>query len=197
MALNINKLYVEFDSRGVPNVQCAGYLRQGSKGVDQILVKFKGYEDNLSLVAVFNGERADGESCETGLLMKLQQQDDGSFWYTYTFGEYEPESHPFSWWTAKPGFINLNIMLMDDEQTYVNGLTKIGVEETYGFDDDVAKEFQVISGIYEEMAKRATTEYVNRYAIQPLTEHDANANAHPLLRAETRKRVKQDFSEYV
>ena len=65
--MEIRRHEVVFNENGEPDIFKAGVIRQGSKNVDMLSVRFENYND-MELVAVVGGERFDGEKVPSGLL---------------------------------------------------------------------------------------------------------------------------------
>ena len=165
--LEIKKHHVRFDTNGNPDVQVAGYIRQGNKNVDSLYVHFENYNDP-SLVAIIKGERGDGEVCSSRLLMHPTVLNGNEVWYYFTFGEQENEENAYSWFTVVGGEpLNITIVLMGDNTVYANGTVKVGVEDTAGVIlDDVSNKFDPIDEVLLQLANRPTYEYLKELIVK-------------------------------
>ena len=80
---------VVFNSSGVPDNYLVGTIRQGTKNVDQLSMRFEDY-NNEDLVVLIKATRGDGELAPTGLIA-LPRLDPltNLVWYDFTFGQQE------------------------------------------------------------------------------------------------------------
>ena len=168
--MEIKRHEVVFNENGEPDVFKAGIIRQGSKNVDMLSVRFENYND-MELVAVVGGERFDGEKVPAGLLF-IPEKDEatGYVWYNFIFGQQEDEGNPNSWFTEIDGDLLLNIRLVKGKQVYVDSQIKMEVEYDSGFETGGEYGWNIISGFLEALSMRATYDYVDSEIEEVITD---------------------------
>ena len=159
---------VVFNSLGVPDNYVVGTIRQGTKNVDQLSMRFEDYDDQ-ELVVLIRATRGDGELAPAGLIA-LPRLDEvtNKVWYDFTFGQQEDLTNAGSWFTEVDENLKLNISLVKQDDAEVNLLkvyltSKIEfiVENTEGFSLGSEYNWQIIEGFLALLSLKASFVYVD------------------------------------